>query len=44
MFGSEIWAFEAMTLMSGIMGVIELASQTIFVQVMTALFSVPLGV
>ena len=38
MLASELWAFEAMTLMSGILGLIDLAAQTIYLQVFMLLF------
>jgi len=44
MLCSEWWAFEAMIIFAGIMGILELASQTIFLQVLALLFMVPMGV
>ena len=44
MLASEWWAFESMTVMAGIIGVTALASQTIYTQVMTMIFMLPLGV
>ena len=44
MLSSEWYAFEAMTIMAGILGVLELASQTIYIQVIATMFMVPLGI
>ena len=44
MICSEWWAYEILTLMSGILGVLPLASQTIFVQVCSTLFQIPVGI
>ena len=44
MICSEWWAFEVLTLWSGILGVLDLAAQTIFIQVCATLFMVALGI
>jgi len=44
MICAEWWAFEALTIMAGILGVTELASQTISLNMLALLFMVPLGI
>ena len=44
MICSEWWAFECMTIMAGMMGVVPLASQTIYINISATLFMVPCGI
>ena len=44
MICSEWWAFEILTVMAGILGVVELACQVIIGNVSATLFTVALGV
>lgn len=44
MICSEWWAFEALTIMAGILGMIQLASQTISINVLALLYMVVLGI
>jgi len=44
MICSEWWAFEALTIMAGILGVVELASQTISINVLATLSMVVLAI
>ena len=44
MICSEWWAFEALTIMAGILGVVELASQTISINVLATLYMVVTGI
>ena len=44
MICAEWWAFEIIELLAGILGVTELASQTLCINVTAMLFMVPLGI
>ena len=44
MLCAEWWAFELLTILAGILGVIELASQTINFSMIALLFMIPLGI
>ena len=44
MICSEWWAFEALTIMAGMLGVIQLATQTISINVLALLYMVVVGI
>ena len=44
MICSEWWAFEVLTVFAGIIGVTELATQTILITLVATIFMVPLGI
>lgn len=44
MICAEAWAFQGLTFLAGILGVLELASQTICINMITILFMVPVGI
>ena len=44
MMCAEWWAFEILSILAGILGVVELASQTINFNMIALLFMIPLGI
>ena len=44
MICSEWWAFEVLTILAGVIGVTELASQTILISILATMFMMPLGI